>query len=340
MSKFQPQTEAFAHLCPKTWQRISEKRYLLPKHRQSDYLSQIELIDRYVGYLTNFLEGAFDQTELRSSAHFGNLAIALEYRRPTYFLERELGEIFCQQELPSVAQLERDIKWKFPHLRVLLPLGLLNIEPEGKTNISLSHLDIFHTPPNQTVQFPQEISWELDHCKLLAHEILKSGVSVGDRKMTFPSRDGFGVCSDGEDPKNPSQLIVPSIMAYWDQIDGRKGGWFSKAQDLALNILWFLSTVPEEIIRGEEIVRKPKKEGDRLISGLYNARFIGQVQRSWSKTQPKTPTASKVGSHTPHIGHWVAGHNTQQTHGPNHSLRKTQWISTYWAEGNKEQPSP
>lgn len=348
MSKFNAEIEAFARNCPKTWKAISEKRYLLPVKRQADYPSQISLIETWQGCLASVLKGVISQSNHLRPEHFANQALILQ-GRPTYFLERELGEIMIKTPLPPAEYLKNEVKWKFPHLRVILPLNLLSAGPQGEV-IHVTFLDIFRYSPNQVLKFPAEIAHELDRSRYASSFTLPS---VKEHEVRFPPNEGVMVASSPDAPEDPRRQSIHFAngvdwdhlhteelnQASTDQTSPPKDIIVAKAEHLAFNILWFLSTVPAEIVDNEETVRKPKTEGERFISGLYHARFIGQIQKSWSKTQPKTPTTSKPGSYTPHIGHWVAGHNTQQTHGPQHSLRKTQWISTYWAEGNKDQPS-
>jgi hypothetical protein len=85
--------------------------------------------------------------------------------------------------------------------------------------------------------------------------------------MTFSERDGFGVCSVGEDPSNPSRATHSSILLHWDQLNLPREDWFKPAQNLALSILWFLSTVPQEAFTEPETVRKI------LVSGTTGDRI-------------------------------------------------------------------
>jgi hypothetical protein len=132
MSKFDKETEAFARACPRTWEVISGRRYLLPNYRQADYANQVELIGQYVQYLADFCSGQYDAGGLEGEveawdATLCNFALGLAHKRPTYFLERELGEKLMRVFLPDPLDPEL-IKWRFPQLRIMLPKNLLRID--------------------------------------------------------------------------------------------------------------------------------------------------------------------------------------------------------------------
>jgi hypothetical protein len=100
---------------------------------------------------------------------------------------------------------------------------------------------------------------------------------------------------------------------------------------LAINILLFLSAYPLEYeVNHREVIRKPKSEGDRFISGLYNARFVGQSQLR--PNRDSHPIHGELtGRHL--VQHWRAGHWKRVPCGPKHSERKLAWIGTYQTHG-------
>lgn len=108
----------------------------------------------------------------------------------------------------------------------------------------------------------------------------------------------------------------------------------ARLKHLALNILLFMSSAPSESEPPAEL-RKPRLVGDRFVSGLYKARFVGDSQRKTLKGKPEiiAEKMPKVGSHSAHAAHWVAGHWRQQPHGPKSSLRKLTWIRPYQTSG-------
>jgi hypothetical protein len=119
MSKheFNAACQILLRYCPKTWQVISGRRYLVPDYRQNDYGNQLKLINEFADNLTAIICGSY-QDDQRFFEQLVNLSLTLAHNRPTYFLERELGEALCRTELPD--NIEADlIKWKFPQMRIM-----------------------------------------------------------------------------------------------------------------------------------------------------------------------------------------------------------------------------
>jgi hypothetical protein len=97
--------QSLATQFPKTWQRVAEKRYVLPKYRQEDYYNQ-DLLNFYLlDHIMAFGRGAFEDDAPNTAAYI-NECLALEYGRPTFYLERELGAAFLRTEVPG--DLEAD----------------------------------------------------------------------------------------------------------------------------------------------------------------------------------------------------------------------------------------
>ena len=101
----------------------------------------------------------------------------------------------------------------------------------------------------------------------------------------------------------------------------------ARLDQIVLNILLYLSHAPVEYESKE--LRKPKRDGKRMIPGLYAARFIGDLQIR-SKPIPREPT-DPTGRHLP--GHWRSGHWKRQAHGVGRSQRKLIWILPYKTMG-------
>jgi hypothetical protein len=352
--KFEQQDEKFAKWCPQTWQIISGRRYVVPDYRAQDYANQVELISSFKRY--------FDHLLLRMpieddwGTHFDNLTRALAHNRPTYFLERELGEAFCRTELPADLELSV-IKWKFPQMRILLPLGLLHLEGEKLGTqtgpFSYPYLDIFRIDKGRKLELPKEVAIELESCTPIARILEERGL-FPQPSLNPPEADGapvagVGLCSMCIVANRPwyraiwsSQrtLDIPKINQSMDlkgSYSGDEQEWFLKAQHLALNILLFMSSSPADVQPLEEL-RKPRVVGDRFVSGFYKARFIGDAQRKRVRNQPEVlaEKIARTGLESAHAAHWVAGSWRQQPHGPKSSLRKLIWVQPYFAQGNKE----
>jgi hypothetical protein len=91
----------------------------------------------------------------------------------------------------------------------------------------------------------------------------------------------------------------------------------------------FLAIAPPLGVEHEpKELRKPKVEGKRFISGLYPARFVGDLQLR-SKPRPREE-AEPTGRHLP--GHW-----RRQAHGPGWAKHKLIWILPYRTTGETDE---
>jgi hypothetical protein len=107
----------------------------LPITKKQDTLNR-QIHDWFVAALTgrvNFNDGVM-------SALLVNYAMALRYDRPTLYCERELGEALQRTDLPSDLTVA-DLNFKWPQLRIILPLNLLTINREGQL-YSVTYLDM------------------------------------------------------------------------------------------------------------------------------------------------------------------------------------------------------
>jgi hypothetical protein len=355
--KFDQETDLFARNCPKTWEVISGRRYLLPNYRQPDYANQVHLINEYVQYLADFCSGTHDpkggnSVEARD-ADLANLALGLEHKRPTYFLERELGEKLMRVFLPDPLGPEL-IKWRFPQMRIMLPKDLLRVDYENGRIQSLMYLDIARFDKDKKVSFPRELVRELELDPRISINRLNANKGPLEKDGFCYRKDGgIAIASRSTHPDFSSECRVYSILEAWSLIDIQKlnrsicldevinsVSWpvmDVRVKHLALNILLFLSSSPENFELLEPI-RTPKTKGKRFISGLYPAKFVGDSQRMKIRHEPNVIAARPAGPGSPRAAHWVAGHWKHQSIGPRDSpSTKLILIYPYFAEGNKDQ---
>jgi hypothetical protein len=356
MSKFDKETEAFARACPKTWAIISGRRYLIPNYRQADYANQVQLINEYVQHLADFCSGVLEHKEQKDNiatldAHLANLALALEHNRPTYFLERELGEALLRTVLPEPFDPE-SIKWKFPQMRIMLPKNLLRADYENGRIQSLTYLDIARFDQNKRVSFPKELVRELElDPRISANRLNANKGPLEKESFRYTASAGIAITNRITHPDFPLESMNRAILEAWPLIDIPKlnrsicldevitsVNWSvmdARIKHLALNILLFLSSSPEDFKFLPEVVRPPGHKGKRFVSGLYQARFIGDSQRIKVKKEPQI-IASKTLAGSAHAAHWVAGHWHTFLIGKGRLEPRLQWVQPY-KTGNKEE---
>jgi hypothetical protein len=204
--EFNSDAQLLARHCPKTWQTINRKRYHVPDYRRADYANQIGLINEFASDLCSMLA----RRETERSTIYINACLALAHDRQTYFLERELGEALCRTELPN--QIEPEIiKWRFPQLRVMLPLGLLSLSLDDGRIAVIRYLDIFRIDPNKIIGFLSEIQKELDTCGTMTRPGWQTW------RIKTQADLSLGVCSITEDPARALYT-----HRTWSDIDGAK----------------------------------------------------------------------------------------------------------------------
>src|SRR6267142_2799795 len=130
----------FARACPKLNAAIAKRRYLLPKVRQNDYVSQ-ELCDNH--FRRVLLEWAIGRVKSNNSSAVEavNLLAGLLYDRQILYLERELGEKLMETALPEDFTTE-EIHWPWPSFRIVVPFGLAGAPAYDGTPMHAVYLDL------------------------------------------------------------------------------------------------------------------------------------------------------------------------------------------------------
>jgi hypothetical protein len=358
MSKFDRETESFARHCPKTWEVISGRRYILPLYRQADYANQVQLINEYTQYLADYCSGTMDHEDGKfdkdsKCAHLCNLALALARKRPTYYLERELGEKLMRVVLPDPLDPAL-IRWPVPQMRIMLPKNLLRAEFKTDRITPVHFLDIARYDADKRIAFPKELVRELALDPRISVNRFNSRMgSLENEAMNNTESGGLVTVSRLTHPEFPNEFSTFFTLQAWPLVDIQKLNqsicldadliteknfkiFGERLRHLALNILLFLSSSPENFQLLEPI-RAPKTKGKRFISGLYPAKFVGDSQRVKVRHEPNVIASKPTKPGSAHAAHWVAGHWRHQLIGPRESpSTKLVLIYPYFAEGNKE----
>lgn len=318
---------------PVLWNYVWKKRYILPQYRQADYYSQeigdYQLLDMFFGYIQEMVNR--DDYVI---AHCMNAWVAsFRYDRPTLFLERELGEPFMKMKLP-MEYYASDIKWKWPAFRVYLPKGLLTITREGEKCAAM-FIDICYLPKGKGMDMPLPIHQELTRRLGFGGKIpMTRNTFEGIEVTTFIELDcpegGVGYAASAKLESNTFKVLMEQVgeedLNSPVKTDDLDKDFLDRMLKLALNVLLYLSSEPMVYAPDATVLRKPAMIGDRLVSGLYPARFVGREQcRPGSKTHKATVTPTGI-TLPPH---WVGGHHRWQRHGKGNRELKLIWINTY-----------
>jgi hypothetical protein len=341
-------------LAPKCWQLFFSKKYQLPAYRTSQYSPQ-----DFINYIEwSSLIGLPYNTYRDDimNACFCNTAGSLYHGRPTLFLERELGVPLVNGPLPNDMMAE-DFKWKWPTFKVYLPDRLIELDDKHW----LMFLDIGLLEENEGRSVPGDLAEELNAFAKYIHPNESSQIDFSHFNFYYPDRaivvSGIMNSVDGlqKNDLTTYALVKPfkkyTVAEIKAMSEHLKSAWkcdkaddsvTAKAEHLALQILLFLSAYPLEY--EPKVVRPPSRKGDRQISGIYNAKFVGQSQIRPKPGEPHhiASAAQVIGAESPggtlsyekgsggwHVTpHWRSGHWVRQPYGPGSRQRKLIWVNT------------
>jgi hypothetical protein len=127
----------------------------VPQYRRPDYPNLDDANQMDFGRCLRFTLGENLDTELQRLA-LANIIAALPYNRPTVFLESELAPALLRTAvLPNLQ--DNDIHWRWPALRIVLPLGCL-----GTEHGTLAYIDICRLGAEMVIRPPVQLAKEID----------------------------------------------------------------------------------------------------------------------------------------------------------------------------------
>lgn len=320
---------------PLLWQAMMTRRYVLPQYRQLDYYNQQACDYLMLDFLMEFTQGNMRGVDEVLNTQYVSLVRSLECGRPALYLEKEFAPVLMKSPIPEDYDIG-DIKWRFPSFRVYLPKGFLTIKRQGE-DCSLMFMDIVKVEKNYSYSLPLPIIKEIRKTwgdyRIPPFQNMYSGMGVSGN-LDFDCIES-SIAYAGTTPTDAT--TIKKVMTYVNgshplitplKSDTLDDEFTSKMIVLALKILLFLSSyeiIPDPV--ESDVIRKPVMVGDRQITGLYHAKFVGssaiKLTESGAKARGIEATGRTV---TPH---WVSGHWQRICHGPKSSLRKLVWIGIY-----------
>jgi len=333
--------ERWTRACPVTHKAVAGRKFLLPKYRQGHYASQDELNRDFEVTLISMLIGAVTYQDDVQNAGIANMFHGLKYDRPILFLEQELGQAFMEQKLPLDMTLT-DIQWRWPQLRIMLPVGLVTIERAGVT-YSANFLDLCYVDKEPGAQLPARYAEELTafrhrHLSELDNEPIPP---IG-KVMIYMGEPHFNVCAQinfselGLGPTHYSFIApwredkIAAIMGYRGglkggfELDGPDEIFIDKLRHLAMSVLLFLSATKFEYAP-DAIERKFALDGKHMRPELQRAKFVGASQIKAVMLGPR-PEGAHTGMEV--SPHWRSGHWHRVVCGKGRLDRKYVWFVT------------
>ena len=154
-------TKLFEARYPRLYQAIFGRRFLVPQYRIADYENQDVLNQPMNDWFRAAVGGQIDFRNDLMRMRLVNYALALCYNRPTLYCERELAEALQRTDLPSDLTVA-DLNFKWPQLRIILPLNLLTTNRQGQL-CSVTYLDmcLVNAAGVDRINLPEPIRAEL-----------------------------------------------------------------------------------------------------------------------------------------------------------------------------------
>ena len=335
-----------AQACPLTWTAITGKRYILPHHRQPDYYNQEVLDNLMAFFLATYVSGDYGKApDHVIRLMYMSSVLALKEQRPVYFLERELGEPLMRTQLPGDLVTD-DIHWRWSHVRIMLPKGLITVERPGQPKRDAMYLDIAKAKAGALERLPNVYMKELGQFAL-AHGRLRQE----DIPTPVFDKDGLMVATQlsgdiNQDPGLNYGIVRPfegrkikdiKVGEHFDTgalCDEEDDHLMDRMEHLAVQILLFMGSIPLEYDpEKSELIRKLRTVNDRVIPSLWSAKFVGRSQYRPSQ-KPHYHVANPSGKKLPQ--HWRAGHWKRQHYGLKHGESKLIWIEPYQTWGPED----
>lgn len=329
----------FARSCPRLAKAIHGRKYILPQYRQGDYYSQDKLNADFEFGLIAIGLGALGYRDDVHNAQYANYCAGLHYDRPVMFLERELGEALMRTKLPNDVRTE-DIHWRWPQMRIYLPLGLVTIERAGAVR-SLLYLDMCQVSADG-LMLPKEYAAELE--KFITSKANVEGINRATMQQLKVFMAEPYVCMVGAIDYSEVGFgnTVYCYTAPWNdrnlgQMTSYKGGlqtalncdsdddaFLDRLKQLAVNILLHLSQEPSRYV--PKVIRREQLHGQHLRPALHTASFVGQsqVKPLYIRSHHDAVATGRIVK-----GHWVCGHRRLVPCGPGRTQRRLLWIQPY-----------
>lgn len=339
--------DIFQKECPISYDRICGRKYHVPNYRQGDYYNQDLINHLWISQLIAYGSGLYGFKDEVSNTAYASFSQLIAHYKPTYFLEKELGDAFVRTKLP-LDMIVDDIEWKHEAMRIMLPKGCLTIEREGQPR-NMLYLDIARVSSMQELMVPVELRLELNAFvkKFVPYE---ARAAVGPHPFSelcgSYTYDGYIIVGH-LDYHEISEMayVVYAVIKPWGEIslkdlfditdklqsgfgrDNVDDRFLLQMEQLGLTILLYMGATPIEY--ESEILRKKQIIGKRQIPELAAAKFVGS-----SQVRARTAPAAVSLTHFKPTGrtlppHAVAGHWKRVVYGPKGSLRKLAFIHPY-----------
>ncbi len=334
---------------PQTHRWLHPKR-IIPPH---GYWSASEIAEEEeFTFLCNLTTGQVTSCREALGIHYTTVALA-HHEHPTWHVGGALVQALLRTTVPAEWPAER-CRMPFPAIRLILEKGSLLLEDGSE----VAALQAYLAEPSSLVRLPPIIAEELstldrdplasvDRRVVQQASAARKAVSALARVCPPTHRDLVIVV--WQTPAPPAKFRFTVIHTRFDATLGdvvssqliaestdnnvfyrqrehadRKRAIVENCFPLFLNAVLLLTAKPD-YVEGGGIARPARIKGKRRLEGLYHPRFLGKkfaYQRGDFASEKISPGRKLPPG-------WRAGHWKDIAYGPDHSLRRHDWIEPY-----------
>ena len=246
------------------------------------------------------------------------------YGMPVFLMNSLMVEALLQTDLPEEIDAG-EVKWPFPALRLLLPLGLFSLDSEIGT-LPVGFVDIGMSVNGQSVRIPKpaedelrkitgtgsKLTWDFDGV-MLSTEVIPPSGNFQVLAKHFPWEDAV---------KN--DISIDETMPHARSLNEDDKQLMRKLTVVAVNTLMITASHPELVTREVLLERADPRRSRKTRQALYRPGMIGFPK--W----PEEPRGRSE-NHTDIklAPHWVRGQWRRQHYGPEGSQVRPKWILPY-----------
>lgn len=261
-----------------------------------------------------------------SAAYAVNLR-ATTFQCPTYFVHRDLLLAALNTEPPDDLAFA-DLNWPMPVLTFVLPIDAIQTPSDGALRfVSIARIGARENFIHPRMQWLQGIA---------PHPGGEEGLLFYGQSTRLVSFAG----SIAVEPGRPISRLgsgLPQSFAYLepremgdpgrtllreDPLDSSDEQFLTQVREIAVRLMLLMQYAPEQVEKGSMRRAKGVRKG-KPVAELWTPNVIGARYKL-----DREPAGEGTGALK--RGHWRVGHMRNQAHGPNHSLRRKQWIRPVW----------
>jgi hypothetical protein len=326
------QYDLIAEQLPVLWARCYPRRYEETGKGQYDSPKAVArsmmdaLISYHGAYANTARTGQRPGITEQNEALWASLMV--KYAVPTYYLSHDIA-VALSQTTPAEVLDCMNIKLPFPAAAFMLPKDILNHGDYGPVSfIAYSRMYGGDTVlcPQENPKGKHELCAPEDTFTFSIYLRTVEGHTLHwtyNKELRLVDLKNEAELTELQENYSHSSVLFPG--AYQD-FTAHDIAAMTRAIKLIFNTILLMTHKPE-LVEGARLLKRVRKGPGQAVE-YWKPHIIGRSYKLRYEHHEGT------GTHASPRGHWVTGFWREQAHGPQRSLRKTQWIEPYFRGGN------